>query len=109
MDIIKDLGPSVLLPNGDTIAASSKGLLPISSTLSTQARTAMILPGLNSASFLSISQLCDDGCNIYLNKKIIIAVKDKEIILEGTRSYTDGLWDILAQKKINNRNKPHNT
>ena len=35
---------------------------------------------------------------MYLNKKILIAVQDKEITLEGTRSYTDELWDISVQK-----------
>ena len=88
----------IVLPNGDTISASSKRILPISSKLSTQVRTAMILLGLNSASLISIDQLCDDECNIYLNKKTLIAVKDKEIILEGTRNHTDGLWDIPVQK-----------
>ena len=58
----------------------------------------MILPGLNSASLISIGQLCDNEYDVHLNKKIIIAVKDKEIILEGTRNYTDGLWDIPVQK-----------
>ena len=97
-DIIKDPGPSVILPNGDTLSASSKGILPMSSKLSFQARTATILPLLNSASLILINQLCDDECNVYLNKKILIAVKDKEIILEGTINYTDGLWDIPVQK-----------
>ena len=63
----------------------------------TKARTAMILPGLNSASLVSIGQLCDDECDVYLNKKILIAVKDKVIKLDGTRNYTDGLWYIPVQ------------
>ena len=51
----------------------------------------MILPGLNSASLISIGQLCDDQYDVNLNKKIIKAVKDKEIILEETKYHTDGL------------------
>ena len=50
----------------------------------------MILPGLNIVSLISIIQLCDDEWNVYLNKKILIAVKEKETMLEGTRNYTDG-------------------
>ena len=47
---IKDIiGPSVLLPNKDTIDATSQGRLPLSLLLSVCAKKAMILPGLKSA------------------------------------------------------------
>ena len=58
----------------------------------------MILQGLKSASLISIGQLCDDGCNILLNKLKLIAVKIKRIILKGNRNYSDGLWDIPIHK-----------
>ena len=67
-------GPSVLIPNGDFFS-TKKVILPLSAKLSTAASTAMILPGLTSTSFVSIGKLCDDGCDIFLNKKILIAVK----------------------------------
>ena len=58
----------------------------------------MILPGLKSASLISIGQLCDDDCDVYLNNKILLAVKDNEVIMEGKRNLNDGLWDIPIQK-----------
>ena len=58
----------------------------------------MILPGLKSVSLISIVQLCDDNCDVYLNRHTLLAVKDKEVILEGTRNQADGLWDIPVQK-----------
>ena len=58
----------------------------------------MILPGLKSASLISIDQLRGNNCNVYLNKQISIAVKEGEIIFERTRNKTNGLWDILVQK-----------
>ena len=58
----------------------------------------MILPGLKSALLISIGQLCDDGCNVLLNNKKLLAIKNKAIILKGDRNYSDGLWDIPIYK-----------
>ena len=91
-------GPSVLLPNRETITANQKGQLPLSSALSTRAQTAMILPQLKSASLISIGQLCDDECDVLLNKQHLIAIKDKKVILTGVRNPYDKLWDIPVQK-----------
>ena len=78
-DITNSKGPSVLIPNGDTIASTKKGILPLSDILSKVASTAMILPGLASASFISIRQLCDDDCKVFLDKQTLLAVKDKKL------------------------------
>ena len=44
---IKDIiGPSVLLPNKNTIDVTSQGNLPLSKLLSPRAKNVMILPGL---------------------------------------------------------------
>ena len=72
--------------------------MPLSPELSSQARNAMILPGLKSASLISIGELCNDGCNILLSKWKLIVVKNKGIILEGNRNYSDGFWDISIHK-----------
>ena len=53
-NIIDKPGPSVVIPNNSTIAVTSQGDLPISEKLSPCARNAMILPGLKSASLVSI-------------------------------------------------------
>ena len=83
--------PSVLILNGDTIAATKNGILPLLTKLSKAASTAIILPELTSASLISIRQLCDDNCGVFLNKKILLAVKNEEITLEGKRNLTEEL------------------
>ena len=72
--------------------------LPLYSKLSKKARIAKILPELRSSSLLSLGQLCDDDCDILLNKKKMYVIKDKELILQGTRNKLDGLWDIPVYK-----------
>ena len=96
--IKKHFEPEVLLPNNNKIAITSQGLLPLSTDLSSRACNAMILPGLKSASLISIKQLCDDSCNVLLNECKLITVKNKRIILEGNRNYSNGLWDIPIHK-----------
>ena len=54
----------------------------------------MILPGLKSASLVSIGQLCDDHCDVYSYRHTLLEVKDKEVVLEGKRNQADRLWDI---------------
>ena len=60
----------------------------------------MILPNLKGASLISIGQLCDDNCEVHLNKSTLLATKNKEIIMEGIQNPADGLWDIPIQKTI---------
>ena len=68
-----------------------KGILPLSAVLSDEAKTASIVPGLNNASLLSVPQLCDDGCDVLFQKEKMYAVKDKQVVLSGTRNYRDRL------------------
>ena len=86
-------GPSVFLPNIETITSTHTGLLPYDS-LTTQAKTANILPQLHSASLLSLGQLCDDNCDVHLNKYNINIFKNNKKILQGHRNFSDGLWDV---------------
>ena len=52
------------------------------------------MPQLKSSSSISLGQLCDDGCNVLLNKKDLKVFKDTKLILKGCRNLSDGLWDI---------------
>ena len=61
-------GPSVELPHGSTMQSNEKCLLLLPTCLSTQARTAHIFDNLKSASLISLGQLCDDDCEIWLHK-----------------------------------------
>ena len=83
------LGPSVLLPNNEMISSNEKGQIPLSSLLSKEAKTAQILPKLASSSLISLGQLCDDDCVIMLHKKKLLAIKNKEIVLQGIRNPID--------------------
>ena len=91
-------GPTVQLPNSESITATETGQLPLSNTLSTEAKKAHVLDELLSASLLSLGQICDDNCNIVLTKEKLIIYKDNNIIATGTRNKTDGLWDIPLTK-----------
>ena len=78
--------------------------MPLSTKLSTHAQTAMILPHLKSTLLISIGQLCNDNCNVLLNKSCLIAIQNNKIILEGIRNSYDNLWDIPVKKNISPQN-----
>ena len=76
-DIQNCIEPSVLLPNNEFITSMSQGQLPLSSELTNKAKTAMILPKLASSSLILLGQLCDDDCEILLNKTTMLGIKIK--------------------------------
>ena len=53
-----------------------------------------MLPHLKSASLISLGQLCNDNCNIVLNKTKLFVLKNNQLLLQGYRNNQDGLWDI---------------
>ena len=67
-DITPANGPGISLPDNSTLTAAMKGTLPLPAIISTQAKTASIVPGLNNASLLSVPQLCD-GCSVLFQKE----------------------------------------
>ncbi len=91
-------GPTVTIPNGDTIVASKQGQLPFSNKLSPSAKQAFVLDNLKSASLVSLGQLCDDGCIVTLTKSTLQVIKNNEVIMTGHRNFNDGLWDIPLQQ-----------
>ena len=79
----------------------------MSPLLSADAKTAQILPKLSSSSLISLGQLCDDDYLVVLHKKVLLAIKDKEIILRGIRNPVDRLWDIpVSKNNITDDNYP---
>ena len=91
-----------MLPDLDKIKSSEQGEVPLAPTLTTRARTALVLPKLGSASLISLGQLCDDGCRVVLRKKYLDVVKNGKVILKGTRNRQDKLWDIPIPQALNN-------
>ena len=90
-----------MLPDLDKIKSSEQGEVPLAPTLTTRARTALVLPKLGSASLISLGQLCDDGCSVVLRKKYLDVVKNGKVILKGTRNRQDKLWDIPIPQAFN--------
>ena len=75
--IVDATGPMIIIPDTVTLQASKHGSLPLPSILSLSETIAKIVQGLKSSSLLSLGQLCDNGCNVILNKQNIYAIKDK--------------------------------
>jgi hypothetical protein len=95
-----------MLPDSSNIQATHSGLLPLHRNLSVKAKTAHVLDGITNSSLVSIRQLCDDDCIAVLDKRKLQIFKFNEIVLEGTRNPTDGLWDIAIP--ISNLLSPSN-
>ena len=67
-DITSSDGSDINLPDNLALKATQQGTIPLSSSLSTCAKTASIVPGLVNTSFLSTPQLLDDGCQVLFEK-----------------------------------------
>ena len=52
---------------------------------------------------LSLGQLCDDGCNVLLNKQKMYAIKDKQLVIEREKNYRDDLWEIIIPSHPNGK------
>ena len=91
-------GPRVKLPNNESLQATIKGVLPLSSQLSTTAKEAHVFPHIKNALLISIGQLCDDHCIAIFDKKQLNVFKNNKNVLSGTRNTRDGLWDVPLQQ-----------
>ena len=94
----------VILPNNEKINVTKRGILMLNNKLSMKGKEASVLPNLKNTSLLSLGQLCDDNCEVWLNKKSLKVIKDNKTIITGERNNTDGLWDVRIP--IKNNTKP---
>ena len=81
-------------PDMTILKATQKGQLPLGNQLSKKAKEAAVLKDLNSASLISFGQLCDDDCQVLLDKYECRVTKNQKLIMQGWRNKNDGLWDI---------------
>ena len=102
-DVKEHRGPSVTLPDDRAIAPSHQGILPLSNNFSKEAKTATVLPKLQSSTLLSMGKICDDDNLVIFTKTKVRAISksneveklldSQPILLEGQRNPVDGLWD----------------
>ena len=94
---------TVKLPDNTHLHQIAVGQLPLHPTLSPQAQQGHVLKGLNNSSLLSIGQLCDDDCIAVFDKRALNIYKHQNLIIRGTRNWTDGLWDVHVKHKPNSQ------
>ena len=92
-DVIPASGPTVIVANGGTIVPHSQCTLPLSTTLSSQAKHGYVFDDLRTGSLISLDQLCDDECIRIFSKYKLRILKDNKIIIEERRT-DNGLWEI---------------
>ena len=88
----------IILPNNEKISINHTGLLNTSKKLGVIGREASIVPGLRSASLLSVGALCDDNCTVHFDKQKVDIIKNNEVILHGKRNKEDGLYELPIKK-----------
>jgi hypothetical protein len=86
------------------------------STISSIYTANILIPGLNPAetkayvfeelegSLISIGMLCDIGCIVTYSKQKVIVEKNDEIIMEGLRDKSTGLWNFIFNNTVQNSN-----
>ena len=107
-NLLQQIGPTVFLPNNQSITSNATGNVPIPS-LSDTSTQAHILPGLKNPSLLSLGQLCDDGCIVHLTKSTIHVFKNEILVLSGIRNPNDGLWDMPLPQQPQQLQQPKPT
>ena len=93
------------MPNGNIITSESTTTMKLPDILH-NARIIHFFPGLKSHSLISISQLCDAGCQAHFDKHFVRIVFKNEVILKGSRDPTTKLWMLpieLANNHDNNQ------
>ena len=71
----------ITIPDSGTLQANIHGSLPLSIIPSSEATIVTIVPGLKSFSLLSLGQLYDNFCNVFINNQKMCEIKDKEVVI----------------------------
>ena len=86
--------PTVRVANSETITATKRVAIPLSTALSNRSQTSHIFPNHRTGNLLSIGQLCDDSCFALFRKDTPQVFKHGQQVLTGYRNHTNGLWDV---------------
>jgi hypothetical protein len=84
---------SINMPNGTSIQSSHTCDLLLTD-LPPQARKAHVFPGLVHNSFTSVTQLCDNGCDITFNKETVSVMNNGKCVMTGACDIQSGLWPV---------------
>ena len=84
---------TVKLPDGTRNQNTHECYLPIPS-LPNDAFIARIFPQLQTASLLSLGQLCDAGCTATLNQNELAVYLKGNKILTGSRNFITKMWEV---------------
>ena len=76
-------GPSVGIPNGDSIKTINSGILPLHALLKTNVKISHVLDRLSNASLLSIGQLCYGDFINGFDKKYLRVYKQGKLVVKG--------------------------
>ena len=87
-------GPSVNLPNNQSLQVTEQGNLNLHKNLPYEASRAYILPNLLNESLLSVGQSCDYNCTVLFDKYFCDIRHKNKLILKGKRNFNDGLYDV---------------
>ena len=86
--------PQVRLSDNTIIQSTHQGHLPIPN-IPPNATLSHTFPKLQSASFLSIRQLCYANCSaVFTKHQLNVLDKKNSLVLTSHRNYTDGLWNV---------------
>jgi hypothetical protein len=90
---------SVNIPNGTMIQSSHTSELLLTD-LPPQARKAHILSILVHNSFISVGQLCDNGCDVTFTQEQVTVSRDGKCVMYGSRDPRLRLWRVDLKKKF---------
>ena len=85
-------------PDGRQLKSTHKCKLDIPA-LPKKAQAAHIVPGLAHTSLVSIKMLVDEGCNVEYDSIYVKVFHNKQIVWQGTREQTTGLWTLPLNKQ----------
>ena len=95
---------TVKLPDGTQIQNTHEYYLPIPNLLQ-DAVISRIFPQLQTASLLSLGQLCDAGYNATLDKLELKVYLQGHEILKGSRNFVTKMWEVRFISKDTNHTK----
>ena len=81
------------LPNSSSIKVTHCGELTIA-VLSKKGRTSEIFPGLTQYALISTGKLCNDGCEVNFDRKIVFVTKNEQTIMIVKRNTKNRMYEI---------------